>query len=159
MGIFYRQFSITMATAIVISGLDGPDADAGAVRHDIRKIPTASPASARSSTASIDWFNRGFEKLTGRVRHLPGEGRGPAALHLRLCWRSSPWASWPSRPSCPPASFRARTRDAVRHYSDTARLDAGADLRHRGRLAALGQGRARHSEHLDPGGLRGADGG
>ena len=71
-GVFYRQFSITMASAIVISGVVAltltPVLCAMILRnhhgHERRKTPV---------THFIDGFNRLFERLTGRyVRLLDG---------------------------------------------------------------------------------------
>lgn len=63
-GVFYRQFSITMAGAIVISALVAltltPVLCAMILKHNNgkkRKTPM---------DKFIDWFNGGFEKLTGR---------------------------------------------------------------------------------------------
>jgi len=73
-GIFYRQFSITMATAIVISGLVAltltPVLCAMILKntHGHGHVQKKTPIQR-----FFDWFNRGFERLTGRyVRILDG---------------------------------------------------------------------------------------
>lgn len=64
-GVFYRQFSITMASAIVLSGLVAltltPVLCAMILKNNHGKPKRKSPAQL-----FIDWFNRKFEKLTGR---------------------------------------------------------------------------------------------
>lgn len=68
-GIFYRQFSITMASAIVLSGLVAltltPILCAIILKphHKKKKTPI---------TMFLDWFNRNFEKLTGKYTYLLG---------------------------------------------------------------------------------------
>ena len=63
-GVFYRQFSITMAGAIVISAVVAltltPVLCAMLLKNDHGKEKKKSPI-----TKFLDWFNRGFEKLTG----------------------------------------------------------------------------------------------
>lgn len=64
-GIFYRQFSITMATAIVLSGVVAltltPVLCAIILKNNHGKPRKKSPINR-----FLDAFNRGFEKLTGR---------------------------------------------------------------------------------------------
>ncbi|QKG55386.1 efflux RND transporter permease subunit [Hymenobacter sp. BRD128] len=68
-GIFYRQFSITMATSIVISGV---------VALTLTPVLCAmiltnthgQPRKKTPINRFIDWFNRGFEKLTGRYTNV-----------------------------------------------------------------------------------------
>ncbi|MFT4031080.1 MAG: efflux RND transporter permease subunit [Siphonobacter sp.] len=64
-GIFYRQFSITMATSIVLSGLVAltltPVLCAMILKNNHGK-----PKKKNIIDKFIDSFNRGFEKLTGR---------------------------------------------------------------------------------------------
>jgi len=64
-GVFYRQFSITMASAIVLSGLVAltltPVLCAMILKNNHGKPKRKAPAQL-----FIDWFNRKFEKLTGR---------------------------------------------------------------------------------------------
>ncbi len=64
-GIFYRQFSITMATAIVLSGVVAltltPVLCAIILKNNHGKPRKKSPMNR-----FLDSFNRGFEKLTGR---------------------------------------------------------------------------------------------
>ncbi|GAA0537361.1 efflux RND transporter permease subunit [Chitinophaga japonensis] len=68
-GIFYRQFSITMATSIVLSGLVAltltPVLCAMILKNNHGKPRKKSPVDK-----FIAWFNRGFEKLTGRYTRL-----------------------------------------------------------------------------------------
>ena len=64
-GIFYRQFSITMATSIVISGLVALTLTP-VLCAMILKNPADHPPKKTPVNRFIDWFNRGFEKLTGR---------------------------------------------------------------------------------------------
>lgn len=64
-GIFYRQFAITMATSIVLSGLVAltltPVLCAMLLKNNHGKAKKRTPINR-----FLDWFNRGFEKLTGR---------------------------------------------------------------------------------------------
>lgn len=68
-GIFYRQFSITMATAIVLSGIVAltltPVLCAILLKNNHGKPKKKSPIDKM-----LDAFNRGFEKLTGRYAGL-----------------------------------------------------------------------------------------
>jgi HAE1 family hydrophobic/amphiphilic exporter-1 len=63
-GVFYRQFSITMTGAILISALVAltltPVLCAILLKNNHRKARKKSPLDK-----GLDWFNRGFEKLTG----------------------------------------------------------------------------------------------
>ncbi|TDN37449.1 efflux RND transporter permease subunit [Hymenobacter sp. UV11] len=68
-GIFYRQFSITMATAIVISGVVALTLTP-VLCAMILKNTHGQPKKKTPITWFIDWFNRGFEKLTGRYTNL-----------------------------------------------------------------------------------------
>jgi HAE1 family hydrophobic/amphiphilic exporter-1 len=64
-GIFYRQFSITMAASIVLSGIVAltvtPVLCAIILKHNHEKPTKKTPLNR-----FMDWFNRGFEKLTGK---------------------------------------------------------------------------------------------
>jgi HAE1 family hydrophobic/amphiphilic exporter-1 len=64
-GIFYRQFSITMATSIVISGLVALTLTP-VLCAMILKNNHGQPRKKHLLNRFIDSFNRGFEKLTGR---------------------------------------------------------------------------------------------
>lgn len=68
-GVFYRQFSITMAASIVLSGVVAltltPVLCAMILKNNHGKPKKKSPASV-----FIDWFNKKFEKLTGRYTRL-----------------------------------------------------------------------------------------
>ncbi len=64
-GVFYRQFSITMASAIVLSGVVAltltPVLCAMILKNPHRHKKQQSPVKK-----FIDWFNRRFDKITGR---------------------------------------------------------------------------------------------
>ena len=70
-GVFYRQFSITMASSIVLSGVVAltltPVLCAMILKNNHGKPRRKSPVNL-----FIDWFNRKFEKLTGRYTSLLG---------------------------------------------------------------------------------------
>ncbi|RPD48682.1 efflux RND transporter permease subunit [Hymenobacter sediminis] len=64
-GIFYRQFSITMASSIVISGIVALTLTP-VLCAMILKNTHGQPRKKTPINRFIDWFNRGFERLTGR---------------------------------------------------------------------------------------------
>lgn len=68
-GIFYRQFSITMASAIVLSGVVAltltPVLCAMILRNNHGKPRRKTPV-----TRFLNWFNRKFERLTGKYTSL-----------------------------------------------------------------------------------------
>ncbi|HAH37248.1 MULTISPECIES: efflux RND transporter permease subunit [unclassified Algoriphagus] len=68
-GVFYRQFSITMASSIVLSGVVAltltPVLCAMILKNNHGKARRKSPVDR-----FLDWFNRKFEKLTGRYVSL-----------------------------------------------------------------------------------------
>lgn len=68
-GIFYRQFSITMATSIVLSGVVAltltPVLCAMILKNNHGKPKRKTPVSL-----FIDWFNSKFEKITGKYTGL-----------------------------------------------------------------------------------------
>lgn len=68
-GVFYRQFSITMASSIIISGIVAltltPVLCVMMLKNNHGKARKKSPVNK-----FIDWFNMGFEKLTGRYVRL-----------------------------------------------------------------------------------------
>lgn len=68
-GVFYRQFSITMASAIVLSGLVAltltPVLCAMILKNNHGKPRKKTPINR-----FLDWFNRKFDKLTGRYTGL-----------------------------------------------------------------------------------------
>lgn len=68
-GIFYRQFSITMASAIILSGVVAltltPVLCAMILKNNHGKPKKKTPVSM-----FIDWFNRKFEKVTGKYTGL-----------------------------------------------------------------------------------------
>ncbi len=63
-GVFYRQFSITMASAIVLSGLVALTLTP-VLCAMILKNTHGQPVKKTIINRFIAWFNRGFEKLTG----------------------------------------------------------------------------------------------
>ena len=68
-GIFYRQFSITMATAIVISGIVALTLTP-VLCAMILKNHHGQPKKQTPMQRFFDWFNRGFEKLTNAYTGL-----------------------------------------------------------------------------------------
>ncbi|HLP12645.1 MAG TPA: efflux RND transporter permease subunit [Flavobacteriales bacterium] len=68
-GIFYRQFSITMASAIILSGIVALTLTP-VLCAMILKNTHDSPAKKSPINRFINWFNRGFEKVTGRYSRL-----------------------------------------------------------------------------------------
>ncbi len=64
-GIFYRQFSITIASSIIISGIVALTLTP-VLCAMILKNNHGQPRKKTPVNRFIDWFNRGFEKLTGR---------------------------------------------------------------------------------------------
>jgi HAE1 family hydrophobic/amphiphilic exporter-1 len=68
-GIFYRQFSITMATAIVISGVVALTLTP-VLCAMILKNHHGQPKKKTPLQRFFDWFNRGFEKLTNSYTSL-----------------------------------------------------------------------------------------
>ncbi|MBD2715529.1 efflux RND transporter permease subunit [Microvirga sp. STR05] len=68
-GIFYRQFSITMAASIVISGIVALTLTP-VLCAMILKNNHGQPRKKTPINRFIDWFNRGFERLTGRYTNI-----------------------------------------------------------------------------------------
>ena len=68
-GIFYRQFSITMATAIVISGIVALTLTP-VLCAMILKNNHGQPKKQTPLQRFFDWFNRGFERLTNAYTGL-----------------------------------------------------------------------------------------
>lgn len=68
-GVFYRQFSITMASSIVLSGVVAltltPVLCAMILKNNHGKPKRRTPISI-----FLDWFNKRFEKVTGKYTHL-----------------------------------------------------------------------------------------
>jgi HAE1 family hydrophobic/amphiphilic exporter-1 len=64
-GTFYRQFSITMASAIVLSGIVALTVTP-VLCAMILKNNHGKPRKKTIMNRFLDWFNRGFDKLTGR---------------------------------------------------------------------------------------------
>ncbi|RAK69310.1 efflux RND transporter permease subunit [Hymenobacter edaphi] len=68
-GIFYRQFSITMASSIVISGIVALTLTP-VLCAMILKNTHGQPRKKTPINRFIDWFNRGFEQLTGHYTNF-----------------------------------------------------------------------------------------
>lgn len=68
-GIFYRQFSITMATAIILSGVVALTLTP-ALCAMMLKNTHGKPKKRTPVNRFLDWFNRGFERMTGRYTRL-----------------------------------------------------------------------------------------
>lgn len=68
-GVFYRQFSITMATSIVLSGVVALTLTP-VLCAMILKNTHGQPKKKNILNRSLDSFNRGFEKLTGKYAGL-----------------------------------------------------------------------------------------
>lgn len=68
-GIFYRQFSITMASSIVLSGVVALTLTP-VLCAMILKNTHGQPKRKTPVNLFIDWFNKRFEKLTGRYTSL-----------------------------------------------------------------------------------------
>ncbi|MFM9946058.1 MAG: efflux RND transporter permease subunit [Bacteroidia bacterium] len=68
-GIFYRQFSITMASSIVLSGLVALTLTP-VLCAMILKNTHGKPKKKTPVNIFIDWFNNKFEKITGRYTNL-----------------------------------------------------------------------------------------
>jgi hydrophobic/amphiphilic exporter-1 (mainly G- bacteria), HAE1 family len=68
-GIFYRQFSITMATAIILSGVVALTLTP-VLCAMILKNPHGRPKKRTPVDRFINWFNKNFEKVTGRYTAL-----------------------------------------------------------------------------------------
>ncbi|MGI4873278.1 MAG: efflux RND transporter permease subunit [Janthinobacterium lividum] len=64
-GIFYRQFSITMASSIIISGVVALTLTP-VLCAMLLKNTHGQPRKKTPINRFLDWFNRGFERLTGR---------------------------------------------------------------------------------------------
>jgi hydrophobic/amphiphilic exporter-1 (mainly G- bacteria), HAE1 family len=68
-GIFYREFSITMATSIVLSGVVALTLTP-VLCAMILKSPHGKPRKKSPIDKFIGWFNKKFERLTGRYTSL-----------------------------------------------------------------------------------------
>lgn len=68
-GILYRQFSITMATAIVLSGVVALTLTPVLCAILLRNTH-AQPKKRTPVQIFLDWFNKGFEKITGKYTSL-----------------------------------------------------------------------------------------
>lgn len=68
-GILYRQFSITMATAIILSGVVALTLTPVLCAILLRNIH-GQPKRKTPVTIFLDWFNKGFGKITGKYTGL-----------------------------------------------------------------------------------------
>jgi len=68
-GVLYRQFSITMATAIVLSGIVALTLTPVLCAMILRNMHGAHKKKTFIGTF-LDWFNRGFEKITDKYTQL-----------------------------------------------------------------------------------------
>jgi hydrophobic/amphiphilic exporter-1 (mainly G- bacteria), HAE1 family len=136
-GIFYRQFSITMATAIVLSGLVAltltPVLCAMLLKNNYGK-----PKKKTWLTRSLDKFNGAFEKLTGRyvgLLHLI-VNRRVITFGMLLAFCAAIWFTSNTLPSgfipaedqgmiyaiiqTPPGATLERTNDIARELQEIA---------------------------------------
>ncbi len=70
-GIFYRQFSITMATAIILSGIVALTLTP-ALCAIILKNPHGKPKKKKGLDRFLDAFNRSFNRLSGKYQRILG---------------------------------------------------------------------------------------
>lgn len=136
-GIFYRQFAITMASAIVISGIVAltltPVLCAMILKNNHGKPKKRTP-----TDKFIDAFNRGFEKLTGRYTNFLKliVNRRLVTFGLLLVFCGGIWVTVQNLPSgfipnedqgmiyaiiqTPPGSTLERTNDIARKLQGIA---------------------------------------
>lgn len=136
-GIFYRQFAITMASAIVISGIVAltltPVLCAMILKNNHGKPKKKTPIDR-----FIDAFNRGFEKLTGRYTNFLKliVNRRIVTFGLLLAFCGGIWVTVQNLPSgfipnedqgmiyaiiqTPPGSTLERTNDIARKLQGIA---------------------------------------
>ncbi|MBL7718803.1 MAG: efflux RND transporter permease subunit [Flavipsychrobacter sp.] len=136
-GIFYRQFSITMATSIVISGLVAltltPVLCAMILKNNHGKPRRRSPVDRM-----LDAFNRWFEKLTGRYTNFLKAivNRRVVTFGMLLAFCAGIWATGSRLPTgfipnedqgmiyaiiqTPPGSTLERTNDIARKLQEIA---------------------------------------
>ncbi|MFN4144880.1 MAG: efflux RND transporter permease subunit [Runella sp.] len=69
-GVFYRQFSITMASSIVLSGIVALTLTPVLCAMILKKHNPHQHRRKSPVAMFLDWFNRGFEKLLGRYTRL-----------------------------------------------------------------------------------------
>jgi len=99
-GIFYRQFSITMATAIILSGLVAltltPALCAMMLKNNHGKKRKRTPLQR-----FLDGFNKGFNKMAGRYQNLLGRivNRRVITLAMFLAFCAGVWFLNNSLPS------------------------------------------------------------
>lgn len=136
-GIFYRQFSITMATAIVISGIVAltltPVLCAMILKNNHGK-----PKKKNAMSKFMDGFNNGFEKLTGKYVGLLKVivNRRVVTFGILLAFCGGIWLTTANLPSgfipnedqgmlyaiiqTPPGSTLERTNDISRRLQQIA---------------------------------------
>ncbi len=136
-GIFYRQFSITMATAIVISGIVAltltPVLCAMILKNNHGK-----PKKKNAMSKFMDGFNNGFEKLTGKYVGLLKliVNRRVVTFGILLAFCGGIWLTTANLPSgfipnedqgmlyaiiqTPPGSTLERTNDISRRLQQVA---------------------------------------
>ena len=79
-GNIYRQFSVVMVASIVLLGLHGAVADAGAVRHAAQ---AGRGRHHHEKSGFFGWFNRGFAAHRQGLRRPGGAHAASAAAR---CW-------------------------------------------------------------------------
>lgn len=143
-GIFYRQFAITMATAIVLSGLVAltltPVLCAMLLKNTYGK-----PKKKTWLTRSLDKFNGAFEKLTGRYVGLLNliVNRRVITFGMLLAFCAAIWFTSNTLPSgfipaedqgmiyaiiqTPPGATLERTNDIARELQEIARKVEGIE--------------------------------
>ncbi len=136
-GIFYRQFAITMASAIVISGIVALTLTP-VLCAMILKNSHGKPKKRTPIDKFIDAFNRGFEKLTGRYTNFLKliVNRRLVTFGLLLAFCGGIWVTVQNLPSgfipnedqgmiyaiiqTPPGSTLERTNDIARKLQGIA---------------------------------------
>ena len=89
-GVFYRQFSLTLAIAIVISGICAltitPALCAMILRNDVHSKKKSS-----AMQPMFDWFNRGYDGLANRYKRIVGiiAGRRVVTVAMLLLFLAS----------------------------------------------------------------------
>lgn len=143
-GIFYRQFSITMATAIVLSGVVAltltPVLCAMLLKNTHGKRKNRSPL-----TRMLDGFNRGFEKVTGRYVGLLTRiaNRSTVTFGMLIVFCAAIWVTGNTLPSgfipaedqgmiyaiiqTPPGATLERTNDIARELQEITEKVEGVE--------------------------------
>jgi HAE1 family hydrophobic/amphiphilic exporter-1 len=140
-GIFYRQFSITMATAIVLSGIVALTLTP-VLCAMLLKNTHGQPKRKTPLTRMLDGFNRGFEKITGSYVGLLRRisNRSVVTFGMLLIFSVAIWATSSTLPSgfipaedqgmiyaiiqTPPGATLERTNDIARELQEiTAKVE------------------------------------